>query len=194
MLAALGEDPECHDRLHRFDEVSGLDLCRGALIVVHLQGSVAAPWPGAHESDSPMAYERWSKPLPAGILVPPLQAHSWLPEALPPPDTIARWTRLSATTGEKLAYWWWWERGDELYADVAWLFAPTATALLVRETIEVASEERAFRYTSAPERAPLDAAPLQAAMKHLGFQSSLQYFVPAESWRFDWAPYRVTGR
>jgi hypothetical protein len=141
-----------------------------------------------------MAQERWSGPLPVGILTPPLQAHPWLPEALPPPDTIARWTRLSAATGEKLAYWWWWERGDDLYADVAWLFAPASAVLLVRETVLVASEERTFQYPSAPDQAPLDAAPLQAAMKHLGVRSSLQYFAPAEDWHFDWAPYRVTER
>lgn len=192
LLAALGGDPDSRERVHRFDEVSGVDLGGGGLIVVHLQGSVDAPWPDAHEGYSPGAEERWSGPLPSGILTPPIEAHSWLPEALPPPESIARWTRLSATTGEKLAYWWWWERGDELYADVAWLFAPAAATLVVRETVEVASEERTFEYGSAPEQALLDAVPLHAAMKHLGFQSSLQYFAPADGWLFDWAPYRVT--
>lgn len=192
-IAALVEDPASRDRTHRFTAVSGVDLRGGALLVVHLQGSVDAPWPGSHEGDSPIAHERWSGPLPAGILTPPLREHAWLPEALPPPEVIARWARLATTTGKNLAYWWWWERGDELYADVAWLFAPDATTLLVRETVEVASEERTFQYTSGSERAPLpDTVPLQAAMKHLGFRSSLQYFTPTDDWRFDWAPHRIS--
>ena len=194
LVTALGEDPDCHGRLHRFDAVSGLDLRGGDLLVVHVQGSVAAPWPGAHEGYSPMAYERWAEPLPSGILAPPIEVHSWLPEALPPPDTIARWTRLAADTAEKLAFWWWWERGDELYADVAWLFAPAATTLLVRETVEVASEERTFQYTSPPADAPIDEIPLHAAMKHLGFRSSLQYFTPTDDWHLDWTPHRITQR
>ena len=194
LLTALGEDPDSRRRVHRFDAVSGIDLYGRDLIVVHLQGSVAAPWPGAGEGYSPLAHERWSQPLPAGILTPPIEAHPWLPEALPPPATIARWTRLSATTGEKLAYWWWWERGDELYADVTWLFAPTGAALLVRETVEVVDVERTLQYTSVPNEAPLPAVPLQAAMKHLGFRSSIQYFAPTDDWHFDWLPYRATEK
>jgi hypothetical protein len=39
--------------------------------------------------------------------------------------------------------------------------------------------------------APLDEAPLKLAMRHLGFESELEYFVPTDVWRFDWSRYRV---
>lgn len=192
MLAALREDPDCRDRLHRFREVEGVDLSGGELFVVHLQGSVDAPWPDVHEGYSPMAREAWSGPLPSEILTPPFDAHTWLSEALPPPEALARWSRISAITGERLALWWWWERGDTLYSDLTWLFSPEGATLLVRETTEVGDEERTFQYPPPPEGAPLEEVPLHAAMKHLGFQSSLQYFIPTDSWHFDWAPYRVS--
>ncbi|MEZ4313893.1 MAG: hypothetical protein R3F14_38215 [Polyangiaceae bacterium] len=193
LLTALAEDADCRDRLHRFDKVTGVRLHGGELLAVRLQGSVDAPWPHAREGDWRAARERWAGTAAREILTPPLQVHSWLPEGLPPPEVVARWSRVAAVTGEKLAYWWWWERGDDLYADVAWLFSPETEVVLVRETFLMSGDDKTYSYTSETERARVETSPLQAAMEHLGFESLNQYFVPSESWDFDWEAHRVSG-
>jgi hypothetical protein len=164
VLQALRLDPYCRDRLHLFRECDGIEISGDGLAVVHLGGSVKPPW------------------TPRADAHPITELHPWLQEALPPPEVTAYWAHLP------LAWWWWWERGDDLYADAAWLFSPESLA--ARATELAAEREEGFVYRGE-ERAPLDTSPFQLAMQHLGFSASTQYFVPAESYRFDWSPFRI---
>jgi hypothetical protein len=168
LLPVLARDPFCKSRLHHFRRCDGLTLSGDGLAVVHLSGSVDLPWQ-PRASDHPI-----------------VERHRWIREALPPPEMTAYWA------GRRLAWWWWWERGDDLYADAAWLFSPESLA--ARATVLAGWDgEEAFVYSGwgeGDEPKPLLQSPFQLAMNHLGFSASVEYFPPAESYRFDWAQYR----
>jgi hypothetical protein len=167
VLPALKLDPFCKDRLHFFPRCEG--IAGEGLVVVHLSGSVEVPWT-PRASDHPI-----------------VERHPWIREALPPPEVTAFWA------GMRLAWWWWWERGDDLYADAAWLFSPESLAARATFLAADVDGEEGFVYSGWGEGdtpKPLTRSPFQLAMAHLGFSSELQYFPPAESYRFDWSPYR----
>ena len=164
VLPALKLDPFCKPRLHFFPRCEG--IVGEGLVVVHLGGSVDPPW----------QHEELHHPI--------VENHPWLREALPPPEVTAFWA------GQRLAWWWWWERGDDLYADAAWLFSPESLAARATSLAADVDGEEGFLYRDG-ERTPLTTSPFQLAMAHLGLSSELQYFPPAENYRFDWSPYRV---
>ncbi len=187
ILDALRGDPDLRDRVHHFHACAGLILRPPGLAVAFLSGAIAPPWPES--------FERWSAPAPDGIpALPPHETAGCLQQALPPPEVLLRWTAISRATHQRLAWWWWWERGDDLYADAAWLFDPRgAPAILTRVTPLASDAPDDQGWIHREGRAPeaLSRAPLQLAMEHLGFRSELQYFVPTDSWHFDWERYRV---
>ena len=191
-IRALRDDPVCRLRLHRFETCEGLTLEGEALAVVYLSGAVAPPW-YPDDPGGPRPPTDWSATRPEGLIAPPIGRLPWIEDALPPPDLMARWADLAREGAFRLAWWWWWERGDHLYADAAWLFAPEGQEIAARTTRRLgAGGDVGFVYGpagSAP--APLGTSPLQLAMRHLGFASSVEYFVPTDVWRFDWAPFRV---
>lgn len=183
LLGALAADPDCRDRLFRFDACEGVAVGARALAVVHLSGTLARPW-------GEVAPAAWSEV--AGV--PPVARHHWLADALPPPAAIDRWRALARATGERLGWWWWWERGDDLYADAAWLFEPGVTGeLFAARATRLAGpreDDPGWLYDGA-QRRPLTGAPFAWVMGALGYEVSRQYFVPAESWHFDWEAHRV---
>jgi hypothetical protein len=192
VIRALRADPACGMRLHRFQACEGLRLDGEALAVAYLSGAVAPPWyPDEPGRQRPVA--DWTGGRPADVLAPPLGQYPWLEEALPPPEIVATWAALARDHDFRLAWWWWWERGDSLYADAAWLFAPERQAIAARTTslLDSGASDAGRLYSDGSPPARLDAAPLQVAMRHLGFESSLEYFVPTDLWRFDWSPFRV---
>jgi hypothetical protein len=192
-IRALRDDPVCGMRLHRFEACEGLTLDGDALAVVYLSGAVAPPW---HPDDpgGPRPPAEWASARPAGLLAPPLGRLPWIEDALPPPELMARWADLARSGDFRLAWWWWWERGDDLYADAAWLMAAEGQRIAARSTRLLGDAGGDVGFLYGPDDGPpaaLDAAPLQLAMRHLGFESSLEYFVPTDVWRFNWAPFRV---
>jgi len=180
VLAALRGDPVAAARLHCMSEVPGV-RGPGPLAVVLLSGVVEPPWTADPEG--------WQRA--PGLAADALDEHPWLGDELPPPAVMAGWTRIARATHQPLAWWWWWERGDDLYADAAWLMGADADMLAVRVTPLAADVEtdRATLYLGARAE-PFHEAPLQRALGHLGFESLHQYFVPTDQWRFDWEPFR----
>jgi hypothetical protein len=192
-IGGLRADPVCGARLHRFGSCDGLTLAGEALAVVFLSGAVAPPWDPDDRSRRRPA-EDWSQARALGLRAPPLGRLPWLEDALPPLAIVARWAALSREHDLGLAWWWWWERGDDLYADAAWLFAPDRQVIAARTTHLVGDAAGDLGFLYGPDGGPptpLAEAPLELAMRHLGFESSLEYFVPTDIWRFDWSPHRV---
>lgn len=185
VLEALNRDPTCAGRVHRLAECEGIDLAGQTLAVVFLQGSISPPWP---ERDQPC----WDLPQ-AGLLPPPVTQYGWLDGALPPPEVVQAWVALSRRIGRPLVWWWWWERGDELYADAAWVLGPGRQAIAARETPNCsgAQEDDGILVEEGAEPVKLEEAPLQFALAQLGFESTLQYFAPADDWKFDWSKHLV---
>jgi hypothetical protein len=214
VLAALAQEPHCSDSLFRFNACEGVRRAAGGLAVVRLSGAVEAPWVAALDDDAAEKFAQqmqldWrTADLPhLGLMQPPFEHHVWLAEALPPTNVVSSWARLSCATGERLAFWWWWERGDDLYADAAWLFAPEGQAIVARDVL-AADQEAIYLYeeharsdshwgsrSSLPVRRALSGSdsPFGVAMKHLGGSATLPYFPPAENWHFDWEPFRYTS-
>jgi hypothetical protein len=182
VLDALAADPTAGPRLHRFAACEGLELGEPGLLVAFLSGAVALPWPAPEAQPA-------AQPAASELLGSAQAEHPWLQGALPPAEVALRWSALGAR--HRLAWWWWWERGDDLYADAAWLLGPDGQRLAARETALGASRERSLVYAEGGPPEPGTLAPLQLALLHLGFRSRLQYFVPTDQWRFDWAPHRV---
>jgi hypothetical protein len=203
VLTTLRADPSCCQRLHQFKKCEGVDLPSEGLAVVHLEGTVTPLWffdeagveptRAQYQERSGHIPEQWIKEdmKSLGLLKPPLIQHRWLAEALPPPRVVARWADIARTTGRHLAWWWWWERGDSLYADASWLFAPEAQSIVVRETHLVADgDQKTLLYTKDEGVTSVRGYPFSLAMRHLGLKARCEYFPPAESWNFDWTPFR----
>ena len=192
-IGALRADPVGGTRLHRFASCEGLTLDGEGLAVVYLSGAVAPPWdPDDRSGRRPT--EDWSQARALGLRAPPLDRLPWLEDALPPPAVLARWAALSRDHDLRLAWWWWWERGDDLYADAACLFAPDRQVTAARPPRPVgdAGGDLGLLYGPGDDRpTALEEAPLKLAMRHLGFKSADEYFVPTDIWRFDWSRYRV---
>ncbi len=194
LLQALAADPVCSARLHELRECEGLELGGQRLLTVFLSGAVDPPWASEETAGDQLvdSEDPWARPH-AGLLAPPLVERGWLRDALPPPDVMTRWAAIGRT--HRLAWWWWWERGDDLYADAAWLFGPEGQSLALRDTHlwNGVKPENGGLYRERGAVEPLPQAPLKLAMAHLGLRSTMEHFAPTDSWRFDWAPYRVSS-
>ena len=192
-LAVLRADPDCDERLHRFWKCEGLTLPGDGLAVVRLGGNLKPPWaPEPRWQAEPP--ERWQAESPAsGPLRDALAQNSFLLEALPPPDVVARFAGIARETGRRLCWWWWEEHGDDLYADAAWCFGPDHEFVAARETglANGADDGRVHVYEGGAPATISPHAPLQLVMNALGFRSSLQYFAPMDDWHFDWEPHRT---
>lgn len=183
MLAALRADRDCDERLHRFWKCKGLTLSGDGLAVVRLGGSLEPPWTPASEC--------WEAESQTPALKAALAHHRFLLEALPPPEVVARFARIARDTGRRLCWWWWEEHGDDLYADAAWCFGPDRELIAARATWLGSGDGRVHLYEhGVPERTSPH-APLQLVMRALGFRSRRQYFLPMDSWRFDWSTHRA---
>jgi hypothetical protein len=186
LMAALGAAPDCDGRLYRFTFCPGLTLSGDALAVVRLGGNLTPPW-------TPVP-ERWlAEPPPSEPLARALARHGFLLEALPPPEACARLAEIARAAGRPLWWWWWWERGDDLYADAAWCCGPEGELVAARATALATGDddERVHVYAAGAPDATTARAPLQVVMDALGFASEHQYFVPMDSWHFDWSPFRA---
>jgi hypothetical protein len=193
------DDPELAKEAYFFSRCEGLELPEEGLLVVRLPYRYE---PGGAPPRGLGAEEGWLRPA--------LQRFRWLDEVLPAPELAARLWRLAQESGAGLAWFYWFERGDDLYADAAWVFdareerlmrpwltvsrARTGQALYVRATFLMGGPESHSYYQGPPaEDLPWDGSPLQEALPHTGAVALTQYFIPADQSRFDWEAYRLRG-
>jgi hypothetical protein len=119
----------------------------------------------------------------------------WLDLALPDAALARQLETLSREADAPLAWFFWFERGDDLYADAAWLIRPSASGghvLYGRQTYLMGREEgRAYLQGPPAKGQAWEGSPLHEAMRHLGVTSHTEYFVPADQRRFNWESHRL---
>ncbi|MGC4118745.1 MAG: hypothetical protein QM765_30135 [Myxococcales bacterium] len=135
---------------------------------------------------------------------------------------VERLRLLAMESRGPLAWFHWFERGDDLYADAAFILdltepqrlrpwlslsvehperwqhllqSRTGWWLFARETYLMGREgSMSFDLDSGGAPQPWDGSPFQEAMAHLGIEAKTQYFVPEDDRRFGWEPHRACPR
>jgi hypothetical protein len=120
----------------------------------------------------------------------------WL-SGIAPPSALVSWLRAAAeATGTPLAYYHHDEHGDDLYYELAWLFAPGgAESLVVRQTFLVdTNDDEQCVVTTRSGRSSHAGSAFRSALEHLGSPALIEYFPPDDRRDFNWEKCRVDPR
>jgi hypothetical protein len=142
----------------------------------HVGGGLAV----LDHGDEPRATAAWLDAAEAALppVAPAFARYPWLATVLPAPAVIRRVAEVAAAARAGAAWFYAWWRGDDLYADAAWLLGVgAARALVVRETA-LAFAPGSHRFDAAGRARPWRGAPLIAAMRHVGVVTRRQYLDP----------------
>jgi hypothetical protein len=120
----------------------------------------------------------------------------WL-SGVAPPAALVSWLGAAAeATGTPLAYYHHDEHGDDLYYELAWLFAAGgAESVIVRQTFLVDSnDDEQCVVTTRSGRSSQAGSAFRLALEHLGSPARIEHFPPDDERDFNWGKCRVDPR